>query len=110
MRLTAREYMRELRTRTGRAYHYHPTRVWWMWLQELGKHFVKFLARRPREFPEIRDFRSRSFRAPLDCSDAERDLGFAPERERSLFMARLFGEASRPQNAGRHVSEGAGSR
>jgi len=62
-----------------------------MWLQEVGKHFVKVLARRPREFPSMRDLRSRSFRAPLDCSDAERDLGFVAEADRGRFLDRLFG-------------------
>ncbi len=99
VRLTARDYMRELVLHTGRDYHYHPTPIWWMWLQEVGKHFVKFLARRPREWPQMRDFRSRSFRAPLDCQDAAEDLGFHPESDRTRFLERLFDEGDQPQSA-----------
>ena len=90
VRITAREFVEELRLRTGRDYRFHPTGVVWMWMQEVGKHFVKVLARKPREFPSLRDLRSRSFAAPLDCSDAERDLGFRPESDRLRFLQRLF--------------------
>jgi predicted dehydrogenase/nucleoside-diphosphate-sugar epimerase len=93
VRLTAREYLAELRSRTGRDYRFHATFLRSMWLLEVGKHCVKVLARRPRQFPSLRDLRSRSFRAPLDCADAERDLGFAPERDRARFLQRLFGGA-----------------
>jgi predicted dehydrogenase/nucleoside-diphosphate-sugar epimerase len=95
VRLTAREYVETMALRTGRDYRYHPTPLWWMWLQELGKYAVKALARRPRDWPAFRDFASRSFRTGLDCSDAKRDLGFAPERDRARFLARVFDEGSR---------------
>ncbi|MCR9245399.1 MAG: Gfo/Idh/MocA family oxidoreductase [bacterium] len=91
VRLTAREYMRELQARTGRDYHFHPIFLRWMWLQEVGKYLVKVAARRPREWPAFRDFASRSFRAPLDCTDARRDLEFAPESDRGRFLDRMFG-------------------
>jgi predicted dehydrogenase/nucleoside-diphosphate-sugar epimerase len=90
VRPSAREFVRELRQRTGRDYHFHAAPILWTWLQEVGKHLVKALARRPREFPRLRDLRSRSFRAPLDCSDAVRDLGFEPETDRARFLQRLF--------------------
>ncbi|MGE3171033.1 MAG: Gfo/Idh/MocA family oxidoreductase [Planctomycetota bacterium] len=90
VRPTAREFVHELRLRTGRDYHFHGAPLRWMWLQEVGKHLVKVLARRPREFPQIRDLRSRSFAAELDCADAARDLGFAPEADRERFLQRLF--------------------
>jgi nucleoside-diphosphate-sugar epimerase len=90
VRMTAREFVEELRLRTGRDYCFHPTPIGWMWTQEVGKHFVKFLARKQREFPSLRDLRSRSFSAPLDCADASRDLGFRPEGDRLRFLSRLF--------------------
>ncbi len=90
VRLTAREYVEEMARRTGRDYHYHPTPLRWMWAQELGKYAVKALARKPREWPAYRDFASRSFTTQLDCSDAVRDLGFAPEGDRERFLERLF--------------------
>jgi len=93
VRLTARDYMAELRQRTGRDYHFHSTWLRWMWLQEVAKYGVKVLARRPREWPAFRDFASRSFRAPLDCADSKRDLGFAPEPDRLRFLSRLFDDS-----------------
>ncbi|MCA8977856.1 MAG: Gfo/Idh/MocA family oxidoreductase [Planctomycetes bacterium] len=95
VRLTAAEFVRELAARTGRDYHFHPTRLRWMWLQEVAKYGVKLLARRPREWPCFRDLASRSFRAPLDCGDSKRDLGFAPEQARPRFLQRLFDKPGR---------------
>lgn len=88
-RPTARELLGELRRRSGRALHFHGAPLAWLYLQELGKHLIKFLARRPRQLPQLRDLRSRSFRAPLDCSDSKLDLGFAPA-DRERFLAQLF--------------------
>lgn len=90
VRFTAREFVDEMAARTGRDYRFHPTSVWWMWIQEVGKYFVKAAARRQREWPSRRDLRSRSFRTRLECSDAERDLGFAPETDRTKFLRRVF--------------------
>lgn len=92
VRLSARDYVAALAARTGRDYHFHPTPLWWMWAQELGKYGVKALARKPRDWPAYRDFASRSFTTELDCSDAKRDLGFAPEGDRERFVSRLFDE------------------
>jgi hypothetical protein len=61
-----------------------------MWLQEFGKYLVKVAARRPREWPAYRDFKSRGFLSVLDCSDSKRDLGFAPETDRARFVQRVF--------------------
>ena len=90
VRLSAREYVEAMATRTGRDYHFHATPLWWMWLQEYGKYLVKAMARRSREWPAFRDFASRAFRTQLDCSDAKRDLQFAPERDRARFLAQVF--------------------
>lgn len=96
VRPTARELIAELRARTGRAYRFHPAPVLWLWLQEVGKHLVKVLARRPRAWPSLRDLRSRSFRAPLQCDDAARDLGFRPEADRERFLQRLLAPGAVP--------------
>lgn len=90
VRLSARDYVEAMATRTGRDYHFHPTPLRWMWLQEVGKYGVKMLARKQREWPAFRDFASRSFTTVLDCSDAKRDLGFEPENDRGRFLSRLF--------------------
>jgi nucleoside-diphosphate-sugar epimerase len=95
VRLSAREYVEAMAIRTGRDYRFHASPLWWTWLQEFGKYLVKVLARRPRAWPSYRDFASRSFAKALDCSDAKRDLGFAPESDRARFLARLFDEPPR---------------
>ncbi|MBL8727762.1 MAG: Gfo/Idh/MocA family oxidoreductase [Planctomycetes bacterium] len=95
VRLCARDYVAEMARRTGRDYHFHATWLWWMWLQEFGKYLVKTAARRPRQWPAYRDLASRSFRTALACDDARRDLGFAPETDRTRFLGRVFAEPGR---------------
>jgi predicted dehydrogenase/nucleoside-diphosphate-sugar epimerase len=95
VRLSAREYVEAMATRTHRDYRFHPTPLWWLWLQEAAKYAIKLLARRPRAWLTRRDLASRSFAATLDCSDAKRDLGFAPEGDRARFLARVFDEMPR---------------
>lgn len=90
VRLSAREWVAEMAARTGRDYRFHPTALWWMWLQEFGKYLVKVAARRPREWPSFRDLQSRSFRTELDCRDAQRDLGWEAEADRARFLQRVF--------------------
>jgi len=90
VRLSARDYVEAMATRTRRDYHFHPMPLWWMWTQEFGKYVVKVLARKQREWPAWRDFASRSFTTQLDCSDARRDLGFSPESDRGRFLSRIF--------------------
>lgn len=90
VRPSAREFVHELRLRTGRDYQFHGQPTRWLWAIEVGKYLVKMLARKEREFPSLRDLRSRSFRAPLDVRDAEADLGFRPEADRERFFAQLF--------------------
>jgi len=50
----------------------------------------KVVARRPREWPASRDFRSRAFLTRLDCSDAVADLDWHPEPDRERFLAEAF--------------------
>jgi len=94
VRLSARAYVAEMASRTGRAYRFHATLLWWMWLQEAGKYLVKVMAGRARQWPSLRDLRSRSFRTALDCSDSKRDLGFDPVADREQFLERVFGPAA----------------
>jgi nucleoside-diphosphate-sugar epimerase len=51
VRLSARAYVAEMASRTGRAYRFHATLLWWMWLQEAGKYLVKVMAGRARQWP-----------------------------------------------------------
>lgn len=86
VRPTARTWMAELRARTGRDVHFHPRTAVGTFVRELLKYFVKVLARRGRQWPSLRDLRSRGFHAAVDASAAERDLGFAPQRDPDAFF------------------------
>lgn len=90
VRWSARRYFDELRKATGRAFHYHAQPVWLLWTAEMGKHFVKVVARRPRVAPSKRDFLSRGFFAPLDCGDAKRDLDWKPCADEARFYERAL--------------------
>jgi predicted dehydrogenase/nucleoside-diphosphate-sugar epimerase len=86
VRPSAREYLRALSASTGRAYRFHPQPLWVMYLVEWAKLAVKLLARRKGAPPNMRDFKSRAFRAELDCSDAKQDLNWQPEEDALRFQ------------------------
>ena len=86
VRWTAVDYIARLRRRTGRDYRFHPTPIWSIVFLEFLKWLIKFAARRPRELPSGRDFRSRAFRSNLDCGDAKKDLGWEPESDSGRFQ------------------------
>ncbi|MFO1078819.1 MAG: Gfo/Idh/MocA family oxidoreductase [Planctomycetota bacterium] len=70
--------MAEPAQRTGRDFHFHPTFLR-MWLRKVGKYAIKVLARRrPRSGRRSATSPRAAFRAPFDCGDEKRDLGFAP--------------------------------
>lgn len=96
VRPSARDYLAELRARSGRDFRHHPQALLSTWLQELGKHLVKAITFRPRELPSLRDLRSRAFLAELDCSAAERDLQWQPETDRAAFYAAALGPEHTP--------------
>jgi nucleoside-diphosphate-sugar epimerase len=90
--LTAAEFVRELRRRTGRPYRFHPQPLVFLWCMEMLKYAVKVLTRRPgRQLPSWRDLRSRGFLATMDCRDTQRDLGWRPETDRQQFLSEAIG-------------------
>lgn len=89
VRPSAVDYVREMRRRTGRDFHFHGQPIWLIMAVEIGKWLIKVAARRPRELPSARDFRSRGFTAQLDCHDAKLELGWQPEAD----AARFYDEA-----------------
>jgi predicted dehydrogenase/nucleoside-diphosphate-sugar epimerase len=97
VRLTAREYIAELARVTGRPLHYHPQSVFKLYAIESAKALVKRLTGRGGAWPSLRDLKSRGLVATFDCSDAMRDLGWQPERDRAAFLRQgfaLHGEAA----------------
>jgi len=86
VRLTAREYIRELARVLGRPLYFHPQSVHRLFAIELLKFFIKRFSGRKEAPPSCRDLRSRGLLAHFDCSDAIRDLGWQPVAEREEFI------------------------
>ena len=90
---TAREYIDELRQRSGRVFRYHPQPLWLFQTIEICKWLVKKATRRPGvQWPSFRDLKSRSCARPFDISRARRELGWAPEADRERFLQSALGE------------------
>jgi nucleoside-diphosphate-sugar epimerase len=91
VRLTAREYLRELGAVLGRPLRYHAKSPTGLWLEELLKWSIKRLTGRPAAVPTRHDLLSRGMTAQLDCSDAKRDLGWRPLTDRETFIRKAIG-------------------
>jgi nucleoside-diphosphate-sugar epimerase len=87
VRLTAREYVRELSAALGRPFIYHPQSTERLWLTEAGKWLIKRASGRSAWRPTYRDLRSRAFLSEIDADDAKRELGWSPMRDRGRFIA-----------------------
>jgi predicted dehydrogenase/uncharacterized protein YbjT (DUF2867 family) len=107
VRMTAREYVAELRRATARPIAFHPTPLWQTQLSDLFKWGVKLAVRKPgNAFPSYRDLKTRALRAPLDCSGAKQQLGWRPEADRARFLARAIGEAFPKETAPKETPGG----
>jgi nucleoside-diphosphate-sugar epimerase len=96
VRLSAREYVAEMRRITGRPIQFHPTPLWLTQGIDLFKWFIKILIRKPANpFPSYRDLKTRAFAAELDCSRAKRVLGWRPVSDRAVFVERGIAAAFR---------------
>ncbi len=84
--LTAREYVRELRKATGRAYCFHGRPLALTWLMENAKALVKGLSGMKGGWLSMRDLRSRAFMAKVSNGTAKKDLGWSPVWDRRVFM------------------------
>ena len=87
VRLSAREYVSELRDALERPLVFHPVRPF----QRYGVRACKWLVRAPLRrtrlpFPSYRVVRSLGYFAAFDCSDAEADLGWHPVADRAEFI------------------------
>ncbi len=90
VRLTAREYVRELSSALQRPLRYFPKNTTALWLQEVGKWLVKTVTGRRSPMPSKRDFLSRGLEARFDCSGVKRDLGWQPVSDREQFIERAI--------------------
>ncbi len=75
---------------TGRPLRYHPQSVLKLYGIELAKSAIKKVTGRRDPWPSLRDLKSRGLPAAFDCSDACRDLGWTPVRDRRQFLSRGF--------------------
>ncbi len=97
IRLTAQEYIAALARVTRRPLHYHPQSVHKLYIIECAKTVLKRLARRAAPWPSLRDLKSRGLAATFDCSDAVRDLGWTPVRDRDAFLRKGFAVDARAE-------------
>lgn len=90
VRLTARDYVRELADALGRPIRFHPQAPQYIQAVELAKWLVKRAIGRNVPMPSYRDVLSRGMTATFDCSDAKRDLGWQPVADRGRFVERAI--------------------
>ncbi|MGE5548715.1 MAG: NAD-dependent epimerase/dehydratase family protein [Solirubrobacterales bacterium] len=88
VRLSARQYMRELAKASRRPLAYHPKLPQVLWLEEMGKWAIKRAGGRKVAPPSLHDLLSRGLAATFDCSDAKRDLGWRPVDDPGRFLDR----------------------
>lgn len=88
VRLTARDYLRELAVALERPLRFHPKSTTILWLQEVGKWLVKVAVGRKSAMPAKRDFLSRGLEASFDITDVKRDLAWTPVADRQQFIER----------------------
>jgi predicted dehydrogenase/nucleoside-diphosphate-sugar epimerase len=91
VRLTAREYIRELGDALGRPLQYHPRPVPWLYGIEWLKWLVKrAVGGRDAAIPSYSDLSSRGLVARFDTSDVKTALGWQPEATTAGFIARAL--------------------
>ena len=84
--LSAREYIYELATASGRPLHFYPQSPYKLLGIDIGKWVIKRLIGRDAPFPSLRDTKSRGLNARFDCSDAKADLDWKPVADRETLI------------------------
>lgn len=90
VRPSAREYIAALGSALHRPLRFHPQSPLRLWATELGKWAIKQAGGRRQPVPSLRDLLSRGMKAPFDCTDAKRDLGWQPVADPAVFNARAI--------------------
>jgi nucleoside-diphosphate-sugar epimerase len=90
VRLTAREYVAELATATGRPLQFHGQWTTKLYLIELMKWVIKQAAGKRGPRTTLYDLRSRGLIASFDCSAAQEKLRWRPEQDRAAFVKRAI--------------------
>lgn len=90
VRLTAREYTRELGYATGRPLAFHPQPPWLLQAEELLKWGIKRASGRKVPLPAYADLKSRGLVARFDCTAEKALLDWQPETDRTRFLQQAF--------------------
>lgn len=90
VRPTAREYLAWLAEATNRPLRFHPKFPVTLLAEDSAKWLLKRAGGRRSPPPSRRDLLSRGLSAPFDCSDAKRDLGWAPLADPARFREAAF--------------------
>lgn len=89
VRLTAREYVAELRRITGRPIQFHPAPAPEVtYAAGLCVTALKRFAGRSLDLPYLGDIKHLRMLAQFDCEDVHRDLGWTPVSDRAEFVRR----------------------
>ncbi len=107
--LTAAECVAAMAHRSRRDIRFCPQALWKLQSVEIAKWMLKKLAGKPdAAFPSFRDLKSRSLRAPLDCSAAKQILGWRPNADPDVFLREAIDPHIKPIPPGdlRHVPAG----
>jgi predicted dehydrogenase/nucleoside-diphosphate-sugar epimerase len=91
---TAREYLAWLAEATSRPLRFHPKFPATLLAEEGAKWLLKRAGGRRSPPPSRRDLLSRGLRAPFDCSDTKRDLGWVPLADPARFREAAFATGS----------------
>ena len=88
--LTARDYLDELERHTGMKVSAYYRPIWWFYLVDLFKWFVKLAVRHPdaRRIPSYHDWESRTQKAYFDNRRAREELGWMPASDRDQLLER----------------------
>ncbi|MCZ2078802.1 MAG: NAD(P)-dependent oxidoreductase [Bryobacterales bacterium] len=101
IRPSAAEFMEMVRKRSRRNFRFYPQSLLKMQMIEILKWAVKCAARkRDNAWPSFRDLKSRSLRAQLDSTAAERILGWSPTTSTATFLAEAIDSHLQPLLAG----------
>lgn len=96
VRIPASRYVKLLAARSHRNFRFYPQSLLKMQVMEIGKWLLKMAARKNENpFPSFRDLKSRSLRAPFDCSATKRVLGWRPVSNLDDFLRQAI-DASLP--------------
>ena len=90
VRLSARDYTRELGYATDRPLVYHPQPPWLLQGEELLKWCIKRVAGRKLPLPPYHDLKSRGLVSQFDCTAEKALLQWQPETDRDRFLRRAF--------------------